>query len=93
MDADQALAELERTPERFDVVFTDVVMPGMNGVDLARVIQKRRPDIPVVLSSGYSHVLAEDQHHGFPLLHKPYSVEDLSRILRRARQRKGVRRG
>ncbi|KQT61542.1 histidine kinase [Methylobacterium sp. Leaf456] len=93
MDADQALAELERTPERFDVVFTDVVMPGMNGVDLARAIQARRPDMPVVLSSGYSHVLAEDGHHGFPLLHKPYSVEDLSRILRRAARRKGMRRG
>ncbi|GAB6845067.1 PAS domain S-box-containing protein [Methylorubrum rhodinum] len=93
MDADQALAELESTPERFDVVFTDVVMPGMNGVDLARAIHVRRPDLPVVLSSGYSHVLAEDGHHGFPLLHKPYSVEDLSRILRRAARRKGARRG
>ncbi|WP_232631895.1 ATP-binding protein [Methylobacterium sp. Leaf118] len=91
MDADQALAELERTPDRFDVVFTDVVMPGMNGVELARTILERRPDMPVVLSSGYSHVLAEDGHHGFPLLHKPYSVEDLSRILRRAVHRRGPR--
>jgi FixJ family two-component response regulator len=68
-------------------------MPGMNGVDLARAIQAKRPEMPVVLSSGYSHVLAEDGHHGFPLLHKPYSVEDLSRILRRAARRKGMRRG
>ena len=91
MDAEQALAELERSPERFDVVFTDVVMPGMNGVDLARTILERRPDVPVVLSSGYSHVLAEDGRHGFPLLHKPYSVEDLSRILRRAVRRRVTR--
>ena len=91
MDAEQALAELARTPERFDVVFTDVVMPGMNGVDLARTILDRRPGMPIVLSSGYSHVLAEDGHHGFPLLHKPYSVEDLSRILRRAIQRRSAR--
>jgi hypothetical protein len=38
--------------------------------------------VQVVLTSGYSHVLATDAHHGFPLLHKPYSVEELSHILR-----------
>jgi hypothetical protein len=40
--------------------------------------------VQVVLTSGYSHVLATDAHHGFPLLHKPYSVEELSHILRQA---------
>ena len=80
-----------RTPDRFDVVFTDVVMPGMNGVELARTILGTQPGMPIVLSSGYSHVLAEDGRHGFPLLHKPYSVEDLSRILRRAIQRRVAR--
>jgi hypothetical protein len=39
----------------------------------------------VVLTSGYSHVLAQDGRHGFELLHKPYSVESLTRILRDAR--------
>jgi hypothetical protein len=37
----------------------------------------------VVLTSGYSHVLAAEGPHGFELLHKPYAAEDLSRILRR----------
>jgi hypothetical protein len=48
--------------------------------------------VQVVLTSGYSHVLATDAHHGFPLLHKPYSVEELSHILRQASvdQRVGV---
>ena len=59
-------------------------MPGMDGVALGREISKRLPDLPVVLNSGYSHVLADDGHHGFELLHKPYSVEDLSKVLRRA---------
>jgi CheY-like chemotaxis protein len=66
------------------VVFSDVVMPGMDGVELGRRLRERWPDLPVVLTSGYSHVLAEDARHGFPLLHKPYSVEDLSRVLRHA---------
>jgi hypothetical protein len=34
-----------------------------------------------VLTSGYSHVLAADARHGFPVLHKPYAVEELSRAL------------
>ncbi len=85
-DAEKALAEIERIPFRFEVVFSDVMMPGMNGVELAGEIRRRRPDIPVVLTSGYSDVLAAEGTHGFDLLRKPYSVADLSRILRRAIQ-------
>ena len=70
------------------MVFTDVVMPRMNGVELAREIRRRRPGLPVVLASGYSHVLAEEGRHGFELLHKPYSVEDLSRVLRQVMRRR-----
>jgi DNA-binding NtrC family response regulator len=65
-------------------VFSDVVMPGMSGVELGLEIRKRHPGLPVVLTSGYSHVLAEEGRHGFELLQKPYAVEDLSRILRSA---------
>ena len=90
-DAEAALAELAKDADRFDVVFSDVLMPGMNGIDLAREIRRRHPDLPVLLTSGYSHVLAQDGSHGFELLHKPYSVEQLSRLLRRvaARRRSG----
>ena len=86
-DATKALAEIERVPFRFEVVFSDVMMPGMNGVELAGEIRRRRPDLPVVLTSGYSDVLAAEGTHGFDLLRKPYSVADLSRILRRAVQK------
>ncbi|MCW6508610.1 PAS domain-containing protein [Lichenifustis flavocetrariae] len=67
-----------------DVVFSDVVMPGMSGIEMAKQIRNSHPDLPVVLTSGYSHVLAEEGAHGFELLHKPYSAEQLSTILRRA---------
>jgi hypothetical protein len=40
--------------------------------------------MPFVLTSGYSHALADDGAHGFDLLRKPYSAESLDRILRRA---------
>ncbi len=45
-DAGEALAELADDAGRFDVVFTDVMMPGMNGVDLAREIRRRHPGCP-----------------------------------------------
>ncbi|PCG13295.1 hybrid sensor histidine kinase/response regulator [Sphingomonas adhaesiva] len=80
-NAEQALAELDRGGRRFDIIFSDVVMPGMSGIDLAREIRDRYPDLPIVLTSGYSHVLAQNGTHGFELLHKPYSVDQLSRTL------------
>jgi PAS domain S-box-containing protein len=83
-NAEQALELLEENPERFDIVLSDVVMPGLDGVSLGKEIRRRHPGLPFVLNSGYSHVLADDESHGFDLLHKPYSAEDLARMLRRA---------
>ncbi|MEO8321819.1 MAG: ATP-binding protein, partial [Bradyrhizobium sp.] len=80
-NATDALAELTRNARAFDVVFTDVVMPGMTGIDLAKEIRRRHVDLPVVLTSGYSHVLAENGSYGFELLQKPYSIDQLSRVL------------
>jgi CheY-like chemotaxis protein len=82
-NADKALAHLGPDGSGFEAVFSDVVMPGMNGVDLAREVRRRCLGLPVVLTSGYSDVLAQEGAHGFDLLHKPYSTEQLSRILRR----------
>ncbi|RYG58189.1 MAG: PAS domain S-box protein [Alphaproteobacteria bacterium] len=82
-NAQEALAELAKNADRFDVVFSDVVMPGMNGIDLAHEIRRQHHDLPVLLASGYSHVLAQNGTYGFELLHKPYSIEQLSRLLRK----------
>jgi PAS domain S-box-containing protein len=83
-DADAALSILAEDEFAVDLVFSDVIMPGMNGVELAGIIRERYPGLPVVLTSGYSNVLAESAHRGFELIQKPYSVESLSRILRKA---------
>jgi DNA-binding NtrC family response regulator len=82
-NADEALTRLGEAEGRFDVVFSDVVMPGMSGVELGKEIRRRHPGLPVVLTSGYSDVLADEGRHGFELLQKPYAAEELSRILRR----------
>jgi signal transduction histidine kinase/CheY-like chemotaxis protein len=84
INAAHALTELDKDCSRFHIVFSDVVMPGMSGLELAEEIRRRNLDVPVVLTSGYSHVLAQNGEHGFELLHKPYSLEQLSRALRKA---------
>jgi two-component system, NtrC family, sensor kinase len=92
-NAMDALAELTRNPESFDVVFSDVVMPGMTGIDLAKEVRRRHFDLPVVLTSGYSDVLSQHGSYGFELLQKPYSAEQLTRILHRVGRWRSVKRG
>ena len=82
-NAKDALAAISEDEFAFDLVFSDVIMPGMNGVELAILIRERFPGLPVVLTSGYSDVLAENADRGFELIQKPYSVEALSRTLRK----------
>ena len=79
--SEDALRMLDERRGGFDLVFTDVVMPGMNGIQLAHEVRKRWPGVSVVLTSGYSHVLAEEGSHGFQLLQKPYTVAGLLGIL------------
>ena len=81
VNAEEALDKLGPDGSGFDAVFSDVVMPGMGGIELAKLLQRRMPDLPVLLASGYSHVLAQDGSHEFELLHKPYSADQLGRIL------------
>src|SRR4029079_4029172 len=92
-NATDALAELVVDADRFDVVFTDVVMPGMTGLDLARAIRDRGIGVPVLLTAGYSRALSQDGGIGFDLVQKPYSIEELSRILHRAARLRRVRDG
>jgi PAS domain S-box-containing protein len=82
--AEQALVELDAGATRFAAVFSDVVMNGMGGFALGQEVRRRFPALPLVLSSGYSYVLASEQKHGFTLLPKPYSLEALAQTLDQA---------
>nr|WP_269845239.1 PAS domain-containing protein [Sphingomonas deserti] len=81
--AQEALEMLSTRPA-VDIVFSDVVMPGMSGIEFARIVQRKLPGTPIVLTSGYSHVLVDEGRHGFPLLQKPYSAADLTEALHQA---------
>ena len=68
-----------------DLLFTDVVMPGgMDGLALAREAARRRPGLPVLLTTGYTGGGAAAVPLGLPLLRKPYRIDDLAQAVERA---------
>jgi len=84
-DASNALRMIEE--ESFDLVFSDIMMPGMDGVELAKTILESRPRLPVLLASG-SNRLVEEAQLNFTTLQKPYEISELDRaiqVLLRAR--------
>jgi PAS domain S-box-containing protein len=79
-NADAALRAL-RDGEKPDVVFSDIVMAGeMDGLALARQVRAEWPDLPILLTTGYSHN-AENVGQEFAILPKPYALPDLVRAL------------
>ncbi|WP_339532651.1 GAF domain-containing protein [Pseudomonas mucidolens] len=82
--ADEALEMVGPDAMAFDGVFSDVVMPGIGGVALAKELRRRRPGLPVILTSGYSEELAKNGYEGFEFLAKPYSADQVSRVLAKA---------
>jgi CheY-like chemotaxis protein len=89
-DAAAALAILA-SERQFDLLFTDVVMPGgMDGVDLAEHAAKMRPELKVLLTSGFVAAGKDGKRNGplpFPLLNKPYERHELARAVRDALDR------
>jgi len=82
----EALATFQNQPQEFDAVVTDQTMPGMTGVDMARIMLQIRPDIPIILCTGYSSIINEEQAYrygikGFAM--KPLSKKDLASTLRK----------
>lgn len=82
--AESALELLDRTTEPLDLLFTDIVMPGMDGVSLAREVLRRRPGLRVIFASGYSqeHLSKDPELACIPLLKKPFEAGELARLIR-----------
>jgi signal transduction histidine kinase/ActR/RegA family two-component response regulator len=91
-DADAALAALERDP-KIALVLSDIVMPGrLNGLELARTLRQQRPELPVLLATGYSQYIGAAASEGFGLVEKPYRRASLSASIRVAIERSGAER-
>ncbi len=89
-DSRKALADFVATPSIFDVVITDQIMPHMSGVSLARKIHHIRPDIPVVLMTGFRDSFNEHQaiEAGISqIILKPTSHRDLAELIEKVRLR------
>ena len=84
-DGAAALALVEQGAE-FDLLFTDIIMPGgMNGRELAEAVRRRRPGMKVLYTSGYTDDTIVHEGHldpGVALLRKPYRKADLSQKIR-----------
>jgi two-component system NtrC family sensor kinase len=76
--------ELLNTDRAIQLVFSDIVMPGMNGLELARLVREHHPSIGLILASGYSDKAADAVAEGFALLNKPYSLVALRTALAQA---------
>ncbi len=89
-DGAAALAAVRATPRAFDLVVTDYNMPGCTGLELARDLLALRPDLPVVISSGFisDELRGRARELGVRgLLHKENTVEELASLVRRLAQR------
>jgi CheY-like chemotaxis protein len=83
-----AESALERLTQRnFDAVLTDVSLPGMSGIELAKELVKQYPKLPVVISSGYGsnvEVMLGTRQPGVFVLPKPYDISTLEKTLSQA---------
>lgn len=83
----QALKIFSAQPYDFDLVITDQTMPSMSGVELATVLLKIRPELPVILATGYSTVINPEKAKAMGIrefLFKPSTAQSLGQAIQRA---------
>jgi PAS domain S-box-containing protein len=86
-DAIQALEIFRTQPDTFDLVITDQTMPHMTGRELAEKILRIRPDIPIILCTGFSEVIHEEEAKAMGIrefVMKPFSANEMAERIRKA---------
>ncbi|HEX8308334.1 MAG TPA: PAS domain S-box protein [Allosphingosinicella sp.] len=84
---EEALERLESEP--VDILFSDVVMPGLSGIELSRLARKRHPSLPILLASGYSEEIVGAAGADFEIVRKPYDLNGIEAALARALEHAG----
>jgi PAS domain S-box-containing protein len=82
----KALELFRKNPQFFDVVVTDLTMPKMSGIELAAEMSAIRPDIPIIMCTGFSHIVSESEtlRAGIvSVIHKPIYRNELVRTIRK----------
>ncbi|MBF0277037.1 MAG: response regulator [SAR324 cluster bacterium] len=80
-----ALLLFQKNPEAFDLLITDMTMPKLTGTELAGLIRKTRPNLPIILCSGYSDNFSPEdaQQQGVHFMKKPLNLKDLANTVRK----------
>ncbi len=81
----QALGAFEQTPDAFDLVITDMTMPGITGAELARHILRINPEVPIILCTGYSDIINEQKAKAIGIkafILKPIAISKLAVCIR-----------
>ena len=91
MDSQEALKLFSENPSEFDLVITDQTMPFMTGEDLGKELMRIRPDIPVILCTGYNDLISSEKatamgFRGFIM--KPFNVREGAELVRRVLDQK-----
>lgn len=75
----QALSQFTKTPDQFDLIFSDQTMPDLTGLEMLKEMRKIRPDIPAIIATGYSDSIDESiaQKFNIKLLRKPLPKDKL----------------
>ncbi|MFH1217941.1 MAG: PAS domain S-box protein [Pseudomonadota bacterium] len=87
----EALRLFRKNPENFDLVITDQMMPHLTGTELAQKITALRPDIPIILLTGFSHMLTPEQAARMGIRQyamKPLLIDHMAQIIRKALEKK-----
>ncbi len=92
----EALEFMNQNPDAFDMLITDMTMPQMSGMDLSRKALALRPDLPIILCTGYSELANEEKAREAGIqtfLMKPFALDDLLLAIRKAFDTKKVEKG
>ncbi len=93
-NSEEALNLFDKEKGNFDLVFSDVVLPGKSGLQLVEELHSRKPELKVLLTSGYTDQKSQwpiIREKGYRFIQKPYGLTDLLQAVRKVLDKKGIR--
>ncbi|MFC1855530.1 ATP-binding protein [Thermodesulfobacteriota bacterium] len=85
-DGEEALKICESYDEKIDLLLSDVIMPGINGLELSKQVKRKLPDIKIILTSGYlenTAIFSKIREAKIPFIKKPLNASELIKIIRK----------